>query len=92
MKKGTNGLNDCFNRGPTITPELCGMLIQFRMYPIVVVVDVEKPFLQISLQTSDKDVTRCLWLKDSTKVQLDGNIQSYHFGCLALELFQIHFY
>ena len=37
-----SSLNECLHRGPVILPDLCGILIRFRIYPIVVLADIEK--------------------------------------------------
>ena len=39
-----------------------------------------KAFLQVGLQPSERDVTRFLWLKDLSKLELSGNIQIYRFA------------
>ena len=36
---------------------------------------IEKAFLQVGLQPGDRDVTRCLWLKDPSKPTLENNVQ-----------------
>ena len=41
---------------------------------------VKKAFLQVGLQSSERDVTRLLWLKDLSKLELNGNIQIYCFA------------
>ena len=33
-------LNECLYRGPVMLPDLCGLLIRFRMHTIAVVADV----------------------------------------------------
>ena len=44
-----SSLNECLHRGPVILPDLCGILIRFRIYPIVVLADIEKAFLQVGI-------------------------------------------
>ena len=72
-------LNECMHRGPVLLPDLCGILIRFRLNPIALTSDIEKAFLQIGLHTSDRDVTRFLWLRDPTKPLTDDNIVVYRF-------------
>ena len=61
-----NSLNDCLYRGPIILPDLCGLLLRFRLYPIIVLADIKKAFLQVGLQEKERSTTRFLWLKDTT--------------------------
>ncbi|VDK34842.1 unnamed protein product, partial [Anisakis simplex] len=57
-------LNEAIFRGPPILPQLCGMLLRFRLSPIIITADIEKAFLQVSLREEDRDTTRFLWVKD----------------------------
>ena len=63
-KNGDNSLNDCLYCGPILLPDLRGMLLHLRQYPIVILADIEKAFLQVGIQEKDRDVTRFLWFKD----------------------------
>ena len=44
--------------------DICGLLLRFRLKTVAIVADIEKAFLQIGLQESQRDVTRFIWLKD----------------------------
>ena len=72
-----NSLNECLNRGPVILPDLCGLLIRFRIYPIVVLADIEKAFLQVGIQEPEQDMTCFLWLKDPTNLDVTNNLITY---------------
>ena len=68
-----NNLNECLHCGPVILPDLCGLLIRFRMYPIVVLADTEKAFLQVRIQEPQQDMTHFygfkiqpIWLLQTT--------------------------
>jgi len=75
-----SSLNDCLYRGPVILPDLVGLLMRFRLQWIVVLADIEKAFLQIAIQRDERDVTRFLWLKDTSKLVVsDDNIEVYRF-------------
>ena len=41
-------------------PNLCGLLIRFRLSPVGVVGDIEKAFLNVGIQVQDRDATRFL--------------------------------
>ena len=71
--------NDCLYRGPVMLPDLCGLLIRFRMSLIGVVGDIEKAFLSVGLPAQDRDVTRFLWLKDSLNTNIEHNLQIHRF-------------
>ena len=58
---GNLSLNDCLHKGPSFTPDLCGIFMRFRLKPVALLADVEKAFLQIGLAKTDRDVTRFLW-------------------------------
>lgn len=60
-------------------PYLAGTLIRFRTYKIPILADIEKAFLQLSLDESDRDLTRFLWLKDKSKIVTYDNVTEYRF-------------
>ena len=62
-KRGDKSLNECLYRGPVLLPDLCGVLLRFRVQSIVLLADIEKVFLQVAIQESDRDVTHFLWFK-----------------------------
>ena len=78
-KKGCKSLNECLYRGPVILKDLCGLLLRFRTHKVALTADIEKAFLQVGLQPTDRDVTRFLWLKDPTKPPTKDNLQIYRF-------------
>ena len=61
--KGPNGysLNDCLETGPSLIPNLPGILIRFRRWAVALAADVTKVFLQIEVHPDDRDVHRFLW-------------------------------
>ena len=66
-------------RGPVILEDICGLLLRFRTHKVALTADIEKAFLQVGLQPTDRDVTRFLWLKDHTKPLTKDNLQIYRF-------------
>ena len=80
IKRGAKSPNECLNRGPVLLPDLCGILLRFRIQPTVLLADIEKAFLQVGIQESDRDVTRFLWFKDLTNLHVtDRNLDVYWF-------------
>ena len=43
-KFGERSLNECLYRGPVILPDLCGILLRFQLYSIVLLADIERHF------------------------------------------------
>ncbi|XP_063435623.1 uncharacterized protein LOC134716543 [Mytilus trossulus] len=62
----TPSLNDCLRKEPPILNDISTLLMRFRENRYAVVTDIEKAFLQITLDEKDRDMTRFFWLKDST--------------------------
>jgi len=60
-----------------ILPDLCGLLVRFRLYLVVILADIEKAFLQFGIQTFDRDVTRFLWLKNIKNLDIKNNLVTY---------------
>ena len=54
-------LNDCLHVGPPFLNHLCAILLRFRLYEYGFSADIEKAFLHVQLDESDRDYTRFLW-------------------------------
>ncbi|KAK5969552.1 hypothetical protein GCK32_011694 [Trichostrongylus colubriformis] len=78
-RKGARSLNDCIYQGPTLVPELVGILLRARLHPFWLIADAEKAFHQIRLQRSQQDATRSLWLKDTSKPLSADNLRIIRF-------------
>jgi len=90
--KSVNCLNDCLYRGPVSLPDLCGVLLRLRTYPIVILSDVEKAFLQIGIQHTERDVTRFYGLViPSIQVKLRVILMFIVFAVSHLGLCVVHF-
>ena len=76
-RQTNKSLNDCLLRGPVMLPDLCGLLLRFRLHPIAVIADVEKAFLNIGLHDQDRDVTRLLWLKNPKNALTEQNLEVF---------------
>ncbi|XP_053376544.1 uncharacterized protein LOC128547565 [Mercenaria mercenaria] len=79
-RKEYKSLNECLYRSPVLLRNLCGILMRFRLHKIGLVSDIEKAFLQVGLQKSERDVTRFLWVKDlENPVVVENKIEEYRF-------------
>ena len=47
-----------------ILNDLSTILLRFRQHPLAFLADIEKAFLHVCLDESDRDYTRFLWLSD----------------------------
>lgn len=70
-------LNDLLYRGPVLLENLCGMLLRFRLNKYGLVADIEKAFLNVGLQSEDRDFTRILFLKDTSLPLSHDNLVIY---------------
>ncbi|KJH42146.1 hypothetical protein DICVIV_11877 [Dictyocaulus viviparus] len=57
-QKGQPSLNEVLHQGPLILPQICDILLRFRIGDIAIISDVEKAFLQIRLHEKDRDATQ----------------------------------
>ena len=55
-------LNECLHVGPKFNKKLLDILIQFRAHRVAVTADIEKAFLMVSVEESDRDALRFLWV------------------------------
>ncbi|VDI32751.1 Hypothetical predicted protein, partial [Mytilus galloprovincialis] len=76
-------LNDCLMPIPPVLNDLTKILMRFRLNKIGVSTDIEKAFLHVGLDNSDRDVRRFLWLSDpndKTSQLLTYRFKSASFG------------
>ena len=60
--------------------------MRFRTKKIGIVADIEKTFLQIGLQPTERDATRFLWLKDINLSVTPTNIITYRFTRVPFDM------
>lgn len=72
-------LNDCLHQGPTLLPELVGILLRARLHRFLLIADVEKAFHQVRLQHTERDATRFLWLQDPWLPPSSSNLRIFRF-------------
>jgi len=58
---GSPSLNDFLEMGPNLLPEILSVLFRFRLHKCAILGDVSQAFLQITLDPTDRDLTRFLW-------------------------------
>ena len=63
-KKDGPSLNDCMYAGPPLLPLLINIMIRFRCFKVALVGDIEKAFLMVGVEETDRDVLHFLWVKD----------------------------
>lgn len=57
-------LNDCLMVGSPPLIDICNILLRFRLHCYALSTDIEKAFLHVKLEESDRDFTRFLWLSN----------------------------
>ena len=77
--KGKRSLNQSIYQGPSLLPDLWTILLRTRCARNVLICDVAKAFWQIRLKEKERDATRFLWLKDTTKAATPDNIRELRF-------------
>ncbi|XP_064475439.1 uncharacterized protein LOC135389306 [Ornithodoros turicata] len=58
----TRSLNDNLNAGPNLNPGITP-LMNFRLYPVALISDVQKALLQIAIHEDDRGALRFLWYR-----------------------------
>ncbi|XP_037526503.1 uncharacterized protein LOC119403659 [Rhipicephalus sanguineus] len=59
---GQPSLNNVLTEGSKMDADLLNLLLNFRMHPIIMVADIKKAYLQISIRPEDRDALRFLWV------------------------------
>ena len=80
-------LNSCLHPGPSLTPSLFGTLLRFRTKQYAFISDIEKAFLQISLNEKDRDFVRFIWYDDTDNINsknLDESKKAIYRLCRVL--------
>ncbi|XP_065917547.1 uncharacterized protein [Dysidea avara] len=70
-------LNDCLLTGPSFTTDMCSILLRFRSHAIGISTDLEKAFLHVRLDESDRDNTRFFWLSSPSDPESDLEIYRF---------------
>ncbi|XP_068750796.1 uncharacterized protein [Montipora capricornis] len=57
-------LNDCLLPGPALTPLIFDVLLRFRLHKMVLIGDLQKAFLNIEVNPTERNLSRFLWVDD----------------------------
>ena len=63
--RGKDSLNNLLDPGPSLLPDLVGLLLRFREYRFAVQADIRKAFFMIGIREEDRPYLRFVWPKDS---------------------------
>ncbi|XP_050505275.1 uncharacterized protein LOC126883662 [Diabrotica virgifera virgifera] len=66
-EQGRPSLNQCLEVGPNLIELIPSVLLRFRQQKIGVVSDIRKAFIQISVNSKDRDFLRFLWVNNGGK-------------------------
>lgn len=58
---GKLSVNDQLEKGPQLIADLARIFICYRLHVVTLTADIEKTFLQISVQPKDRNALRFLW-------------------------------
>ena len=81
VQSTTPSLNDCLYAGPPLSSLIYDILLRFRVHKVAITGDIEKAFLNISVDPRDRDYLRFLWA-DVTRSK-HPNLQVYRFARVA---------
>jgi hypothetical protein len=51
-------LNEVLEIGPNLLPEIFAVILRFRLYPVAFIGDINQAFLQLVVDSKDRDLTR----------------------------------
>ena len=80
-QRTTPSLNDCLYAGPPLSSLIYDILLMFRVHKVAISRDIEKAFLNISVDPTDRDYLRFLWVDDIGSKH--PNLQVYRFARVA---------
>ena len=75
--KSKMSLNDCLHVGPSLNHLLIDLLLRFRVNRVALVADIEKAFLNVSVDKADRDCLRFLWPDDPNDNKSDVSIYRF---------------
>lgn len=70
-------LNELLHKGPTIQNSTFIIHVRFRTFPIVVMGDIEKMYLQVKVREQDRKFQRAMWRHNGKIVTLQSNTLTF---------------
>ena len=59
-------LNECLHAGPNLLERIPDILLRFRVHKVAFTADIEKAFLMVAVNETDRDALRFLWVEESS--------------------------
>lgn len=81
-KRGEISLNNALHQGPSLIPELQGILLRIRKGSYIMSGDIEKAFHMVEVNPKDRDAIRFTWLKDPSLPPSNENTRYMRFTVL----------
>ena len=83
MKKS---LNDYLLKGDDYLPNICSLLLRFRLHKIAIIADLEKAFLMVAIHEDQRGLGKFLWINDISRPETKNNLICYLFNRCAFGL------
>ena len=77
-------MNDVLCAGPNLLPHLFDLLLRFRLHKVALTGDIERAFLNISVNPKERDLLKFLWFNSIESD--DPEIVVLSFTCLVFGL------
>ena len=77
--KHAKSLNDCLLKGPSLLPNIVGLLVVLGLFHTLILCDIEKAFHTIGIHESNRDAFRFIWYDDADNAPVGGKRAIYRF-------------
>ena len=83
-KREGPSLNECLEAGPSLLPMLMDILLRFRLKKVVLISDIEKAFLNVSISPEQRDFLRFLWVDDVGSLEPKVEVFRFTRACFGV--------